>query len=80
MPVELVKYEMQVPKESKELLDPVVGLIKHFKDGGDIEGAAVFLPAVMKAVEGLDKIPEELKTHTRTVVAYSVEKIWGIFE
>ena len=76
----LVKVEIEVPKESKELLDAVFVLVRHFKDGGDINGAAAFLPAILAGIEGVDKLPEELKgPNVKGLASYGVEKIWEVF-
>ena len=75
--IETVSYTMEVPKESKELIDAECGIIEHFIGGGSLEGAAAFLPAVMKAVEGIKKIPAELKSRYNDEAAgYLVHKQW----
>lgn len=78
--MELIKVEREVPKETKELVDPIVGLVKHFKNGGSVEDAAAFLPAMLKAIEGIEKVPAELKAEAKKSALYMVDEVWGIFE
>lgn len=59
--IQTVNVTMAVPKESKEVVDAVVGLIRHFKQGGDLAGATAKLPMVLAAVDGWEKLGEELK-------------------
>lgn len=75
--METVKYEMQVPKEGKELTDAMAVLLKHFKGGGDIAGATVHLGLVAKAVEGAAKVVGEMKSdYNDELAAYLVHKTW----
>jgi hypothetical protein len=78
--MEMVKIEREVPKEFKEMLDSAVALIKHFKGGGSLEGAAAFLPALMKGVEGVDKVPAEVKAHAKECALYGADEVLSIFE
>jgi len=79
--METVSYTMEVPKESKELTDAVAGLLKHFVNGGDLGGAASYLPAVMTAVSGVDKVPAEMRSSGKDeAVAYLVHKVWDALE
>lgn len=81
MSVVTVDVTLKVPKEGKEVVDAVSGIIGHFRKGGDLAGAAAYLPAVMAAVEGNEKLPEEIKSqHKNALAAYTVEKVWGSLE
>lgn len=71
-------YEMQIPKEGKEIIDALEGLVKHFVAKKPIAEAALLLPAVMTAVDGYDKVGEELKSDGQDELAgYLVHKLLG---
>jgi hypothetical protein len=75
MAVELVQYQLGVPKEGKEIIDAAFGIVAHFVNGGKIEGAAAFLPAVMAAVDGYQKLGEEIGSAGKDELAgYLVHK------
>ena len=76
--VETVNYTMEVPKESKELMDALSAIIGHFKSGKSVTEAAALLPDVLQAVDGIDKLDDEAKTeHLDEAVGYGVHKIMG---
>lgn len=76
MPVEVVHVQLPVPKESKEIVDALSGLVEHFKNGGDLAGATAKLPQVMAAVDGWDKVGEEMKSEFNDeAAAYMLHKI-----
>jgi hypothetical protein len=78
MSVVTIPHTIQVPKESKEVIDAVAAIVAHFKAGKPIAEAAALLPAVMVAVGDYDKIPEELKSEYKDEVAgYTVHKVLG---
>jgi len=78
IPVETVDVKMSVPKESKEVVDAVSGLISHFANGGDLAGAAAYLPAVMAGVDGWEKLGGELESKYQDEAGgYLVWKLWG---
>lgn len=75
--VETVAYTMQVPKESKEVVDAQTKILEHFANGGSVEDAVPYLGDVMKAVDGYEKIPVELKSRYNDEAAgYLVHKNW----
>ena len=77
MSVQKVEVKMMVPKEVKEIIDAVTGLVGHFIKGGDIIGAAPLIPSLMTAVDGYEKVGEELKSDGQEeAVAYTVHKVW----
>jgi hypothetical protein len=62
MAVELVKVEIEVPKEMKEVADALIGLAQDIKAKKNIaEIAAGALPRVVVAVDGYEKLSEEAK-------------------
>jgi hypothetical protein len=61
--MELVKVEVEVPKELKEVSDFVVELVKDLKDKKAIELVlGENLPNLLKAIEGFDQLGEEVKS------------------
>jgi hypothetical protein len=77
MPIELVPYTLNVPKEIKEVIDAQHALTKHFVNGGDLAGAASYIPALLQAVEGVQKVGEEIQSEYQDEAAgYAVHKVW----
>ena len=71
-----VPDQNNVPKESKEVLDTALGIVEHFKKGGDLAGAALLLPSVLQAVEGHEKIPAEIKSEYKCdLLGYATKKV-----
>lgn len=72
----LVKFELEVGKESKEVVDFIVELVKEIKAGKSaMEIAGGSLPGLMLAVGGFQAIPEELKGKSAfDLGAYAVSK------
>lgn len=78
MAVVKVKVEMEVPKELKEIVDAMNGILAHFVQKKPIAEIAAQLPAVMTAVEGWDKVAEEVISDGKDeAAAYLVHKIMG---
>jgi len=76
MPVETVNVSIAVPKEGKEIIDAVAGIVAHFKGGKPLAEAVALLPAVMQAVDGYDKVGEEFKSEQSDELAgYAVHKL-----
>jgi len=73
-----VKYEMEIPKEGKEIIDAVAEIVAHFKQGKPLADAALLLPAVLQAVDGWDKLGDEVKSDGKDELAgYLVHKVLG---
>lgn len=76
--MESVNVSIAVPKEGKEIIDAVSGIVEHFKLGKPIAEAAALLPAVMQAVDGYNKVGEEIASEQNDELAgYAVHKILG---
>lgn len=75
--MESVKVEIEVAKESKEVVDAVVELIADIRAGKDISLiAGENLPGLLKAVEGVDKLGEEMKSNLRNeTISYAGLKL-----
>ncbi len=73
MNVEKTKVEIEVGKESKEVVDAITLLVEDIREKKDISLiAAENLPSLMKAIEGVDKLDDEMKSEVRNAtVAYA---------
>lgn len=78
----LIKVELEVPKESKEVIDAVVELIKDLKAKKDLTAILAENIAVLSmAIEGLDQIKEELKSkYVADLASYGAVQIGHIFK
>lgn len=76
-----VEYSLQVPKEAKEVIDAVIGLTMHFVNKKPVEEIAALLPEIVRAVEGADKVWDEVRSEGKDELAlYMLHRIYGIFE
>lgn len=75
MAVDLVPVSIDVPKEGKEVIDALAAVVSHFVNGGDLPSAAALLPAVMQAVEGHDKIGDEISEAAGALGGYAAIKL-----
>lgn len=77
-----VQVVMEVPKESKEVVDAIVLLVKDIKAKkpiGEIAGDA--LPKVIQAAEGFDQVGGEIKSEGRDELAgYLVQQVFAALE
>lgn len=55
-----VTVTMEVPKESKEIVDATTAILAHFMAGKSLEQAVDLLPGVMAAVGGYNEIGAEV--------------------
>jgi len=75
--MEKVIVQMEVPKESKEVVDFLAALVTEFKMKKPIgEIAASTLPKLMTAVEGFNALGEEVKSDGQDEIAgYLVQQV-----
>lgn len=75
--VQTVAVELKVPKESKEVLDAVTNLIENIRaKKGVAEIAASELPMLIAAIDGFDKLGEEVKSEFKPdLIGYSGKEI-----
>jgi len=74
--MELVKYELELPKESKEVIDLLAALVEVLRSEDRNYGA--ILPKLMVALDGVGKIGEELKGNYKDeLAAYLLHKVGG---
>ena len=76
-----VPVQMEVGKESKEVLDCVFAIVEDIRAGKPVaQIAAENLPALFTAVEGFDKLDDEAKSPQRSgLAAYAVKKSMDAF-
>jgi hypothetical protein len=60
--MDTVNVNLVVPKESKEVVDAVHAILDHFVQGKSLAEAALLLPSVMVAVDGMNKLGDEMKS------------------
>lgn len=74
--MELVKVEIEVPKESKEVIDLLVAIVAKVKAKAPIAEYTELFDELFVAVEGVQHLPAEAKSeHLGGLIAYSGEKI-----
>lgn len=77
--MESVQVALNVPKESKEVLDCVLGVWRDLKDKKSVsEVAAGSLPALMTAVDGYEKLGAEAKEGREELAAYAVKELLSL--
>ena len=77
MSVQTVAVQLDVPKEGKELVDAVDGLVGHFLSGKPLAELGEQLPAAIAAADGANKVGEELRSQYRDeLTAYLVKKLF----
>lgn len=74
--METVSVNMEVPKEGKEVVDCLASVLKDIKAGKAVaEIAAGNLTKLFAAVEGFDKLGEEVKSANKDELAgYMVQQ------
>jgi len=76
--METVEYLMKVPKELKDVIDLMDGLVEKIMAKADLKEYTTLLGDLMLAVEGVDGIAEEAKSQYRDEAAgYLVHKLLG---
>lgn len=67
------EVKIQVGKESKEVVDAIVELVKDIREGKDLALiAGENLPGLSKAIDGVDQVDDEMQSEVRNAtVAYA---------
>lgn len=75
--VEVVPVSLSVPKESKEVVDAVAGIVADIRAKRPVAEIAVgALPKLLVAVEGFDQLDDEAKSKQRSdLAAYLVKNL-----
>lgn len=80
MEIETVAHTIQVPKESKEVVDALAKVYELAKAKTDLMGYSAAIGDLTKAVEGIDKVDDEVKSKYKGgLAAYFVEKVMNFF-
>ena len=73
--VQTVPVTLNVPQESKEVVDAMGALFDGIRNGG-LAGATTALDDLVGAVEGYDKIPAEIMSeYSDDLAAYFVKEV-----
>lgn len=76
--METVSYEMQVPKELKEVVDLLDAIVEKIQSGADFQEYTTLLPKLVAAVDGVQHVTQELQGQYRDEAAgYLVHKLLG---
>lgn len=76
--MELVNYEMKVPKELKEVVDLLDGVLGHVMAKKGLAEYSELLDELMAAVDGVAGVADEVKSEYRDEAAgYLVHKLLG---
>lgn len=78
MAIEKISYSMEIPKESKEVVDFIDMILEKVMNKAPIAEYATLLVGIMPAIDGVGKLGEEMKSDGRDeVAAYLVHKVMG---
>lgn len=79
--MEKVAIQLEVGKESKEVVDCLAGILVDIKaKKGMAEIAAGNLTKLFAAVEGFDKLDDEFKADKASIVAYLSKELLAALE
>jgi hypothetical protein len=74
-----IDVSLKVPKESKELIDLLEGVVEKVKAGAEVNDYLTLIGELTAALDGVDKIPAEAKSEGRDeIVAYLIHKLMPI--
>jgi len=78
MSVQTVSYNMEVPKELKDVVDLLDAILENVMAGKSASAYANVLDELMEAVNGISGVAEEAKSQFRDEAAgYLVHKLLG---
>jgi len=74
--MEKIKYEMEVPKESKEIIDFLDAILEKVKAKAPLADYASLFGQASTALNGIDMLGDEAKSDGRDeIAAYMVHKL-----
>lgn len=74
--MELIKQELNIPKESKEVIDFLDQVYEQAQDGVQLDDITELMEDLLKAIQGADKLEAEVKSANKAdVLAYLIYKI-----
>lgn len=71
----VVEVKLEIPKETKELIDALAGIISDLFAGKKLEAVTNNLGKLLQAVQGIDDILPELKSKNRDDIAAYLVKV-----
>jgi len=78
--MELIKHELQVPKETKEVIDLLEQIYVQVQDGVQVTDLAEIFDELSRAVKGIDQVDDEMKSkHRADALSYLALKIGSKF-
>lgn len=76
--MESVKYELELPKEGKEVVDLLDSILEKVLNKAPMAEYAALFGQASVAVDGISSVGEEMKSHLRDELAgYMVHKLMG---
>lgn len=70
--MDVVQVQLEVPKESKEVVDLVKKIIEQVKDGVQVDDIMQIIPELSNAISGVEKVGDEMKSAKRNdLIAYA---------
>ncbi len=76
--METIKYEMDVPKELKDIVDLLDGILEKVMAKAEMAEYTQLLGDLMTAIDGIEGVGEEIKSQYRDeAVGYLVHKLMG---
>ena len=76
--MEKVSVTLEVPKESKEVVDFLDKVLEKVMSGASLDSYATLIAEVLPAIDGINKVLDEVKSDGRDEIAgYLVHKIMG---
>lgn len=79
MSIQTIAVQLDVPKESKELVDLAKAVIVHVKEKRPLSELGLLVPAGLMAAEGSDKVDDEFKSAQRSALAgYLVKELLDV--
>lgn len=77
--METLAVSMNVPKESKEMVDLLEGVAMKAKAGAEVSEYMELIGKLSSALEGVEKMGDEAKSDGRDeIVAYLIHKIMPV--
>jgi hypothetical protein len=77
--MESVDVTLKVPKESKEVIDLLKGVVEKVKAGAEVNDYLTLIGDLSSALDGVDQIPAEAKSEGRDeIIAYLINQLMPI--
>ena len=73
--MEVVKVEMDVPKEAKEVIDFLGAVLDKVMSKAELSEYSTLLSQVLPAIDGVGKIGDEIKSNGRDEISAYLVKV-----